>query len=589
MPTDPVPAKRSRRTSTAALASESTPPVAVDQPGAVGVSEPADRRDPSSRPLILLDGMSLAFRAYFALPPDLATSAGVVTNAVHGFTSMVVNLVRDHRPIGLAVAFDLPGGTFRDDIIEDYKGGRSETPPDLPPQFDMIRTVLESLAIPVLTSEGYEADDVLATLATEARDRGHPVIIVTGDRDSYQLVEDPYVRVLYNRRGVSDYALYDEAGIAERTGVPPDKYPLLAALRGDPSDNLPGVPGVGEKTAAKLVNEYGDLDALFGHLDALSPKLRENLAAHLERVRKNAEVIPLVRDVPLDVHIDQLVLGGWDLETAHQVFAELELRQLWTRCTTLMVEGAFGEPAPGSSRPAGAVVGTAPTDQSTGDQPPWLARPEASVPSDATSAVSQVRDLVAGAREASVALALYARWAGDPGRSPLVSSTLAAEPHPAGSESDPQASTQIVHLGRGAGGEMLLDDRTVLEALAAELGGDGVEVVAHDAKELMRTLLPLGIDITGLVLDTAVGAYLLDPSTDSYRVSDLAARFLGVEVDDGTGPKGQGTFALDDGEGDGTTEPSGLEPAVVEPVRLAVVLGPPATPHAGRPRRGGRE
>ncbi len=219
-----------------------------------------------------------------------------MTNAVHGFASMVQYLVRDHRPVGLAVAFDLPGGTFRDDIVDDYKAGRAETPPDLPPQFDMIRTLLDSLAIPVVGAEGYEADDVLATLATEARDRGHPVIIVTGDRDSYQLVEDPYVRVLYNRRGVSDYALYDEAGIEERTGVPPEKYPLLAALRGDPSDNLPGVPGVGEKTAAKLVNEYGDLDTLYAHLDALSPKLRENLAAHLERVRKNAEVIPLVRD-----------------------------------------------------------------------------------------------------------------------------------------------------------------------------------------------------------------------------------------------------------------------------------------------------
>ena len=123
----------------------------------------------------------------------------------------------------------------------------------------------------MVEAEGFEADDVLATLATEARDRQHPVIIVTGDRDAYQLVEDPYIRVLYNRRGVSDYALYDEAGIEERTGVRPEKYPLLAALRGDPSDNLPGVPGVGEKTAAKLVNEYGDLDTLFAHLDALSP------------------------------------------------------------------------------------------------------------------------------------------------------------------------------------------------------------------------------------------------------------------------------------------------------------------------------
>src|SRR5665213_1965670 len=298
-----------------------------------------------TRPLIILDGMSLAFRAYFALPDTLKTSAGVTTNAVHGFTSMVLYLVKEHRPLGLAVAFDLPGGTFRDEIVDDYKGGRDDTPPDLPPQFEMIRGVMESLCIPVLGAEGFEADDVLATLASEARDRGHPVIVVTGDRDSYQLVEDPYIRVLYNRRGVSDYSLYDEAGIEARTGVLPDKYPLLAALRGDPSDNLPGVPGVGEKTAAKLINEYGDLDTLYAHLDALSPKLRQNLADHADRVRLNAEVTMLVRDVPLDIHVDDLVLGGWHYEAARAAFDELELKGAWGRFDSALRDGLFGAPA----------------------------------------------------------------------------------------------------------------------------------------------------------------------------------------------------------------------------------------------------
>ena len=198
--------------------------------------------------LFLLDGMSLAFRAYFALPADLATSQGIVTNAVHGFASMLLSIVRDHKPGALAVAFDLPGGTFRDEMVEDYKGGRAETPEDLLPQFDMIREMVEVLGIPIVSLEGFEADDVLATLATRSRDEGRPAVVVTGDRDCFQLVEDPYVRVLYNRRGVSDYSLYDEAGIIERTGLEPGRYPMLAALRGDPSDNLPGVPGVGEKT-----------------------------------------------------------------------------------------------------------------------------------------------------------------------------------------------------------------------------------------------------------------------------------------------------------------------------------------------------
>ena len=162
----------------------------------------------------------------------------------------------------------------------------------------------------MVEAPGFEADDVLATLATEAVERQTEVVIVTGDRDSFQLVQDPYVRVLYNKRGVSDYALYDEAGIFERCGVPPSQYVLLASLRGDPSDNLPGIPGVGEKTAAKLLTKYGDLDGIFAHLDEQTPKLRENLAENEELARSNARIIPLVRDVPLDVDVTHLTLGA---------------------------------------------------------------------------------------------------------------------------------------------------------------------------------------------------------------------------------------------------------------------------------------
>ncbi|HEX3980142.1 MAG TPA: DNA polymerase I, partial [Acidimicrobiales bacterium] len=521
--------------------------------------------DPPRNPLILLDGMSLAFRAYFALPPDLKTRSGVVTNAVHGFTSMVVNLVRDHRPVGLAVAFDLPGGTFRDDIVSEYKAGRAETPPDLPPQFDMIRSILESLAIPVVTAEGFEADDVLATLATEARDREHPVIIVTGDRDSYQLVEDPFVRVLYNRRGVSDYALYDEAGIEARTGVPPSRYPLLAALRGDPSDNLPGVPGVGEKTAAKLVNEYGDLDAIYAHLDALSPKLRQNLADHLDQVRLNAEVIPLIRDVPLDVHVDQLTLGGWDLEDARQAFDQLELRTIWTRLATLLEEGALGQPAAGSAAltPSAPAPTEAPTAAAKG-QPDWLADPETVVPATGVSAVEALEDVLAAARDATGVVALSARWTGDPGRSPLVGLAVTPEAAVDGT------GRPVVLLGDGPTG---LGDPAVVDALAAGLGPGGLGAVAHDAKEVMRSLLPLGVDVTNLVLDTAVGAYLLDPSTDRYHVGDLASRFLGVEMDDGSGGPGQGAFDLGaTGDGDADEVAGADDPERRQATRMVAVL-----------------
>jgi DNA polymerase-1 len=530
-------------------------------------------------PLLLLDGMSLAFRAYFALPPDLATSAGIVTNAVHGFTSMLHNLVRDHHPSGLAVAFDLPGGTFRDEVVPDYKGGRSETPADLLPQFEMIRSLLGKLAIPVIEAEGFEADDVLATLATEARDRGHDVLLVTGDRDAYQLVEDPHVRVLYNRRGVSDYALYDEAGIEERTGVRPERYPVLAALRGDPSDNLPGVPGVGEKTAAKLVNEYGDLDTLYSHLDALSPKLRENLALHEDRVRMNAEVIPLVRDVPLDTHVDQLTLGGWIEDDARDAFAELELRTIWNRMASLIHEGAFGQPGGDAPR---IPMGTASSADdggvgSNGSTVPsgaaWLDNLEVIAPSSADEAVRDIGKVISAASSGTGNVALHAIWSGDPGRSPLIGLVLTPEPVPeAGAEGT--SGQQVLYLGDDAGGASLAGKRTVLDSLSSALGPGGVGVIAHNAKEIMRSLLPLGVDVAALTMDTAVAAYLLDPSVDHYRLRDLSVAHLGFEVDDGEQGKGQGTLALElDGEDEGVgVGEEMVAPHVLAAARLAATV-----------------
>ena len=297
------------------------------------------------RPLLLLDGMSLAFRAYYALSTDIATSSGLVTNALHGFASMLATLLRQQKPRALVVAFDLTGGTFRDELTEDYKGGRAETPEDLDHQFDLIRGLCEVFAIPVLGVPGFEADDVLATLATWGRDHQIPTIVVSGDRDTFQLVEDPFVRVLYNRRGVTDYALYDEAGIFERCGVEPQRYALLAAMRGDNSDNLPGVPGVGEKTAAKLLATYPDFDSLFSHLEDLTPKLRENLAANEQLARSNQHIMTLVRDVPLGVDASQFHLGGWRHGDVQAFFERFEMNAMRARFEGLMAEGYLGESA----------------------------------------------------------------------------------------------------------------------------------------------------------------------------------------------------------------------------------------------------
>jgi DNA polymerase I len=464
---------------------------------------------PRSGPLLLLDGMSLVFRAFFALPADLATASGLVTNAVHGFSAMLVNLVRDHRPSSLAVAFDPPGETFRDTMIEGYKAGRPATPDDLSPQFGLVRQILASLAVPVVEAPGYEADDVLATLATEARDRQCPVIVVTGDRDCFQLVEDPYVRVLYNRRGVSDYALYDEAGIVERTGVVPSLYPMLAALRGDPSDNLPGVNGVGEKTAAKLLNTYGDLDGIFANLDKMTPKLRENLTEGEGQARANASVIPLVRDVGMAVALSELTLGGWHHETARRVFEDLELKTVWTRIEPLLADGSFGAPVEGSTVPARAnqpeperaSLGLVEPTSSTEAPPPVAARPTS--PAEAVLALSEIAAVADGT------IAVAAHWSGMPGRTTPTGLALV-------SGSPPVAGAWLE--------ASLLDAPVVRGALEAMWAANAV--VGHQLKELFRSLLELGYVCPILRMDTAVAAYLIDPSVGDYTIDAVAAPWL---------------------------------------------------------------
>lgn len=451
-------------------------------------------------PLFLLDGMSLAFRAYFALPPDLATSEGVVTNALHGFASMLLSIVRDHQPGALAVAFDLPGGTFRDDLVEEYKGGRAETPDDLLPQFDMIKQLVEVLAIPIVSKPRFEADDVLATLATSARDVGRSSVVVTGDRDCFQLVEDPYIRVLYNRRGVSDYTLYDEAGIIERTGLEPARYPMLAALRGDPSDNLPGVPGVGEKTAAKLLHTYGDLPGIFANLEALTPKLRENMSANEERALKNFEVMTLVRDVPLAVDPQDLELGGWDRAEAQALFERYELNSIWRRTVALLDAGAFGSGTGGASTPPLATSNEPLESSMTGsleisvlDEVGSIPVAESAATGRHTVALSAAGDLLATAAAGSSAVAIV------PVESPSSREVLCSvEPMQA------------------------LDSKRVLRA-AITAGNESPAIPSGDA---------------------GVAGYLLDAASGDYGLRALMATYLpSVAVNEESATEGQ--LALD--------------------------------------------
>jgi DNA polymerase I len=256
------------------------------------------REKSDARRVLLLDGHSLAFRAFFALPETLITSSGQLTNAVYGFTAMLIKLLADERPDAVFVCFDKGLPQFRLDSYPEYKAGRAETPDSFRQQLPLIREVLTALRLPMLELEGYEADDLLATLTKHCRAQGCDVVIVTGDRDILQLVRDG-VSVIMTRRGISDVIRYDSATVLERYGVPPEKWTDFVSLKGEVSDNIPGVPGVGDKTAAQLVTKYGDIEGIIAHVDELSPKLRDAIKERAEQVRRNKQLGHLLDDVPL--------------------------------------------------------------------------------------------------------------------------------------------------------------------------------------------------------------------------------------------------------------------------------------------------
>ncbi len=297
-----------------------------------------------SRKVLLLDGHSLAFRAFFALPDTLVTSSGQVTNAVYGFTAMLIKLLADERPQGVVVCFDKGVPQFRLDRYAEYKAGRAETPDLFRQQLPLIREVLQALQIPMLEREGYEADDLLATLTRLCREHGCEVIIVTGDRDILQLVGDG-VAVIMTRRGISDVIRYDAATVFERYGVTPAQWTDFVALKGETSDNLPGVPGVGDKTAAQLINKYGDIEQVIAHADELTPKLRGAIKERAEQVRINKELGRLLDDVSLDVDPAKFHLEPWDDEAVRALFASLEFRSLHERLKEIKFHSATATPA----------------------------------------------------------------------------------------------------------------------------------------------------------------------------------------------------------------------------------------------------
>jgi DNA polymerase-1 len=429
--------------------------------------------------LALLDGHSLAYRAFYALPSDLATASGQVTNAVFGFTSMLIKLMDDERPDGIAVAWDVRGPTFRTEAYDQYKAQREKAPDLFTSQLPLIDEVLDVMGITQLRVPGFEADDVIATLATRARAEGWDVSVVTGDRDAFQLIE-PGITILYTLRGISDTVRADAAWLEERYGVKPTEYVDYAALRGDPSDNLPGVPGVGEKTAAKLIGAYGTVDGVLDAASDQTPKLRENLEAARDQVLLNRKLMDLVRDVEVDTEIESLTMQPLDPDRIRPVFDALAFRGLWDRLAQLGgLEGGAGEmiEAEVVTMSKSEAVEVAFRDQMVAVDPVW-----------------------------------------DDGY--LIGAVAAGEP-----------ATFI--------------PAESLDAVCAA----AKSITGHDIKSFIRALIELGLTPPRVSFDTALAAWIANPSQRAPNIADLAYRELGASLDDaGDGEsESQGAFDFDGG------------------------------------------
>jgi DNA polymerase I len=449
--------------------------------------------------LMLLDGNSLAYRAFYALPAEnFKTKSGLTTNAVYGFTAMLINLLRDEAPSHIAAAFDVSRQTFRADRFPEYKANRVSTPDEFRGQIDITKEVLNAMGITALAEPGFEADDIIATLATQGEAAGYRVLVVTGDRDALQLVNAD-VTVLYPIKGVSTLMRYTPDAVVEKYGLTPAQYPDFAALRGDPSDNLPGIPGVGEKTAAKWIVEYGSLQGLVDNVEEVRGKVGDSLRANLSTVVLNRELTHLVRDVPLAQTPDTLGLLAWDRDKIHQLFDDLEFRvlrdRLFDTLSTAEPEVEDGFDVRGAALEPGTVAS-------------WL---------DAHAR--------RGARCGMAVIGTHAAYEGD-------------------------ATALAIAAADGEGA--YIDTATLTPddeaALGAWLADGQAPKALHEAKSAMHDLAGRGWRLAGVTSDIALAAYLVRPGQRSFALDDLSVRYLKRELR-AEEPEQQQLSLLDDDDG----------------------------------------
>jgi len=458
--------------------------------------------------LVLIDGHSLAYRAFFALPPDLKTRSGELTNAVYGFASMLLAVWRDEQPDYIAVAFDV-GKTFRDNLYADYKATRAKMPDELGPQLDRIQQVIQAFNLPVVTAEGFEADDILGTLSTRAAREGIETLIVTGDTDAFQLI-GPNVRVLTSQRKWSETKVYDEAAVKERYGLEPRQLIDYKALVGDTSDNVPGVKGVGEKTATQLLQRFGSVEGIYEHLDEITAKrVRTALEQGRESAQLSKQLVTIKTDVALKVKWEDCRTAVFDRDKVIRLFREIEFRSLMDRLP--------GGPA----RPEAVQQMSLFGETRAADVPGRKPAVRAAEPVTRTRVVADAESLQRLTMELSQAPVISfdtETTSTDPMRAGLVGVALAVR----------EGEGWYVPVGHTEAGQLPLDQ--VMAAIRPALENEHVPKVAHNAKYDMVVLARYGVTVRGLNFDTMIAEWLIDPGSRNLGLKNLAWSRLGVEM-----------------------------------------------------------
>ena len=459
--------------------------------------------------LVLIDGHSLAYRAYFALPPDLKTRSGELTNAVYGFVSMLLAVWRDEKPDYIAVAFDV-GKTFRDEMYAEYKATRAKMPDELAPQLDRIQQVVKAFNLPVVTADGFEADDVLGTLAMRAARDGLDVLIVTGDTDAFQLV-GPDVRVLTSQRKWSETKIYDQAAVRERYGLEPHQLIDYKALVGDTSDNVPGVKGVGEKTATQLLQQFGSVEGIYQRLDdIIAKRARTSLEAGRTSAFLSKKLITIKTDVPLQVQWQECRTAAFDRDQVTRLFRDLEFRSLIERL-------------PGGSARSGAtqqmsLFGEGKT-QATQSR---VAEVKAAGPQVTQTTVvtdeKALRELTDALSQAHVIAFDTETTSTDPMKAKLVGISLAVR----------EGQGWYIPVGHAGADQLPLEH--IIAALRPGLESGRITKVGHNAKYDMAVLTRYGVSVQGLNFDTMMAEFLIDPGSRTLGLKSLAWSRLAVEM-----------------------------------------------------------